>query len=83
MVDVLPQRVHGGSMRYVIAHKGARQASERVTEQRSKEDALGLNCLETFMRFRQNVERSRDELMQLLWELKAARAPRGRICCHF
>lgn len=66
VIDVQPQNVHGGSMRYVIAHKGARPILSAVTMQRAKEEALALRLPETYDRFRQNVERSRDELMTLL-----------------
>ena len=70
VVDILPQNVHGGSMRYVIAHKGARIATPSVAALRSKEEAIGLHRPETYERFRANVERSRDELMALLQDLK-------------
>ena len=70
VVDVLPQDVHGGSMRYVIAHKGARPVSPRVAGQREKEKVLGLDRRETFDEFRRRVETSRHELMALLRDLK-------------
>jgi methylation protein EvaC len=70
VIDVEPQTTHGGSMRYVIAHKGARPVSPNVAAQRSKENALGLHLPETYDRFRRNCERSRDQLMALLHELK-------------
>lgn len=66
VVDVQPQNVHGGSMRYVIAHMRARSVSAAVMVQRAREQTLGLNRRETFECFCQNVERSRDELMHLL-----------------
>lgn len=70
VIDVIPQEVHGGSMRYVIAHQGARQASPAVAAQRSKEQAIGLDKPETYENLRQNIERSRDNLMALLHDLK-------------
>jgi methylation protein EvaC len=70
VIDVLPQNVHGGSMRYVIAHQGARPVSAAVALQRAKEEALGLNRPETYVALRRNIERSRDELMALLRDLK-------------
>ena len=70
VVDIMPQNVHGGSMRYVIAHKGARNVSAAVTAQQEKEEVLGLRRRETFEQFRRNVERSRDELMKLLHDLR-------------
>jgi methylation protein EvaC len=70
IIDVQPQNVHGGSMRYVVGHQGAYKPSPAVGALRTKEDSLGLNRLETFDRLRRNIERSRDELMALLRDLK-------------
>lgn len=70
LVDVARQEVHGGSMRYVIAHKGKRQVSGTVSKQRAKEKSLGLDLPETYNQFRRNVESSRDKLTALLTKLK-------------
>lgn len=70
VIDVQPQPTHGGSMRYVIAHRGAHPVSPAVRAQRAKESALALEAPETYVRFRKNVERSRDELMRLLRDLR-------------
>jgi methylation protein EvaC len=70
IIDVQPQNVHGGSMRYVVGHQGAYQPSSAVGALRAKEESLGLNRPETFDRLRRNIERSRDELMALLRDLK-------------
>jgi methylation protein EvaC len=71
VIDVEPQSTHGGSMRYVIAFKGARPVSVNVGRQLEKERVLGLHLPETYQRFRQNCERSRDQLLTLLTDLKA------------
>jgi methylation protein EvaC len=70
VVDVIPQDVHGGSMRYLVAHKGNRSVSEAVDRQRAKEEALGLHRPETYQQLRRNIEQSRDELTDLLHNLK-------------
>jgi methylation protein EvaC len=70
LVDVMPQPVHGGSMRYVVAHRAARAVSERVAAQRTKEERLGLSRPETYESFRVACERSRDALTSLLSRLK-------------
>ena len=70
VVDVIPQNVHGGSMRYVIAHKGARTPSPAVATQRAKETEMGLGEATTYEKLRRNIERSRDDLMNLLRDLK-------------
>jgi methylation protein EvaC len=73
VVDVIPQNVHGGSMRYVIAHKGAKEVSDAVKRQRFKEGQLGLHRPETFDKLRKNIEASRDNLTKVLTGLKQQR----------
>lgn len=70
VIDTIPQDVHGGSMRYVIAHKGAHEPSPAVASQRAKEDNLGLHQPETYEALRHDIEASRDQLMTLLHDLK-------------
>jgi len=70
VVDVIPQGVHGGSMRYMVAHKGARTVSEVVAGQLAKEEVLGLHLPETYRRLHRAIERSRIDLMGLLHDLK-------------
>ena len=72
LVDVLPQITHGGSMRYVLAPKGSREASTAVAAQIDKEISLGIDKAETYETFRENCEKSRDDLMKVLNDLKAA-----------
>lgn len=71
LVDVEPQETHGGSMRYVLAHKGSRPVSSRVGEYLMKEELMGLGRMETYDNFRRNCEQSRTSLKQLLQTLKA------------
>jgi methylation protein EvaC len=71
IVDAIPQNVHGGSMRYVVAHKGAHEVSQRVVAQRQKEEGFGLGRPETFEKLRASIERSRDALMVLLKKTRA------------
>lgn len=70
LVDIEPQETHGGSMRYILAHQGRRPVSERVKAQLAREEGLGLHKAETFLRFRDNCEKSRRELRELLVSLK-------------
>lgn len=71
LIDVVPQSTHGGSMRYVLCRKGARPVSPAVALQRAVEERLGLAKAETFDVFRRSCEKSRDDLVQLLRDLKA------------
>ena len=70
VIDVEPQWTHGGSMRYVIARKGARPVSQNVHEHLEKEKALGLDAPSVYDRFKRNCEDSRDSLTTLLKEIK-------------
>ena len=71
LIDVLPQKTHGGSMRYVLAHQGAYQVKDTVRQLIAKEKVQGLDRLGAFDTFRSNVEQSRTKLVELLEELKA------------
>lgn len=70
VIDAFPQPVHGGSMRFVAAHKGAHDVAPAVVALQAREESLGLRRRETYDRLRRNIERSRDELMRLLHDLK-------------
>jgi methylation protein EvaC len=70
VVDVEPQETHGGSMRYVVARRGAKKISENVGIQIEKEFKQGLHLPETYIKFRENCEASRNELKSILLDLK-------------
>jgi methylation protein EvaC len=71
VIDVEPQASHGGSMRYVIAHKGEKSIHLNVQKQLKYEDELGLTNIDTFNQFKNNCEKYRTELMALLSEIKS------------
>lgn len=71
LIDVLPQKTHGGSMRYVLAHQGAYPIKDSVIQLIAKEKMQGLDRLSTYETFRINVEKSRENLVKLLKDLKA------------
>ncbi len=70
VIDALPQETHGGSMRYVLSHKGAFPISEAVIRQVAWEREQGLHLAPTYDRLRANIEQSRDHLRRLLRDLK-------------
>jgi 2-polyprenyl-3-methyl-5-hydroxy-6-metoxy-1,4-benzoquinol methylase len=70
LIDVLPQQTHGGSMRYVLAHKGAYPVKSSVNALIEKERLQGLDRCSTFEEFRKKVEESKVNLLNLLKELK-------------
>jgi SAM-dependent methyltransferase len=67
-VEELP--THGGSLRIYAAHIGARQIGERVATLRAKEHGAGLDRLDTYADFRQEVVRVKCELLKFLIEAK-------------
>ena len=70
VVDVQPQNVHGGSMRYIISHRGAYPVSTAVRNLEERERAQKLDQRETYKNFQSNVEKSRQDLIALLKDLK-------------
>ena len=70
VIDVEPQNVHGGSMRYTLAHKGSFKISETVGMQIDKEINMGLHESETYEGLRKSIQKSRDDLVQLLRSLR-------------
>ncbi|HOK07264.1 MAG TPA: class I SAM-dependent methyltransferase [Syntrophales bacterium] len=70
VIDVKRQDVHGGSLRYLIGHRGVHPVGRAVEETRFAEEQAGLGRLETYHEFRRRVERSRDDLINLLEDLK-------------
>lgn len=71
LIDAEQLTTHGGSMRYTLALQGSRAVSPRVEELLARERARGLEQPQTYDRFRQCCERSRERLMRLLDGLRA------------
>jgi len=71
VIDIQPQKTHGGSMRYILTHKNSIAKSQNVIDQLKKEVDLGLNTSETYQKFRKNVENSRDTLKSVLEKLRS------------
>ena len=70
VVDAQPQPVHGGSMRYTVAHRGARIPSPYVEELRRKELEAELDRPETYLKFFRRIQDSRTALVDLLRGLR-------------
>lgn len=70
LIDVMPQSTHGGSMRYIFAKKGVRPVSKTVSELLKRERDQGLHVPETYQKFKENCEKSRSELVELLEKLR-------------
>lgn len=65
-----PQKTHGGSMRYYLCRKGVHAIRDSVRAQLKQEELLGLDKIETYERFANNCEKSKNELVTLLNRLK-------------
>lgn len=70
LVDVEAQITHGGSMRYTIAHKGAKTVSKNVLDLIENEKKIGLNSQTSYLGFTSSVNKIRDDLITLLNQLK-------------
>ena len=70
LVNVEPQITHGGSMRYTIAHKGVKIVSQNVTNLIKKEKKLGLDKKQSYLGFTDNVNKIKNDLINLLTKLK-------------
>ena len=71
VIDCIPQSTHGGSMRYVLARRGARPVSPSVMQRTEWEKGRGMAEPETFSAFALACEKSRDDLVSLLKDLKS------------
>jgi len=70
LVNVEPQITHGGSMRYTIAHKGVKTVSQSVINLIKKEKKLGLDKKQSYLSFTDNVNKIKNDLINLLTKLK-------------
>ena len=70
LIDVEPQETHGGSMRYILANKGARRISPNVQDILNKEKEIGIDKTETFLTFKKNCEDFKTKLNALIKEVR-------------
>ena len=71
--DVIPQPVHGGSLRVFLQQPGARPIEHRVAAMLNEEAALGLTGSARYASFGQQVRALKDEILLMLGDLKRAR----------
>jgi len=70
IVKVKNLSVHGGSNRIYAMKKGVGSIHKSVEQNKSYERVLGLDKMETFIRFAEKVEQSKDDLVRLLRKCK-------------
>jgi len=71
LINVEYQITHGGSMRYTIAHKGAKEVSDNVSFLIRREKELGLDTPEAYSNFSKNLNKIKLDLITLLSKLKS------------
>ncbi len=69
--DAERQWVHGGSMRVCMCKKGAFQKTQRFEKYFEEEKQKGLNKIETYRRFAEEVEANKERLKQILYDIKS------------
>ena len=70
LIDLLPQETHGGSMRYVLAHRNAYEISDSVKKIIDKEKKQGLDSFEKLKYFDDNCKKSKKNLLEILNRIK-------------
>lgn len=70
LIDLLPQKTHGGSMRYVLGNIGEHKISTNVGKIMSEEKNLGLDSIDKIIKFKENVSKSKEKLLDLLRKIK-------------
>jgi len=70
LVDAIPQKTHGGSMRYVLARKGERKISSRVIKILKQEKKNNLNNIKSCLKFKKLCFKSRTQFRNKIVNLK-------------
>jgi SAM-dependent methyltransferase len=71
LVNAEPIAMHGGEIRYTIARAGARIPAPAVAELLAREQRVRLSEPETLAKFGRTVEKIREDLLELLGDLRA------------
>ena len=71
LVDIERLPVHGGEIRYTLAHPGQRKPSAALNDLLAEEHEQGLGRIQTLRGFADNVRQTRDDLVKLLSDLRA------------
>ena len=70
LIDAIPQKTHGGSMRYIIARKGARKIKNNIKVLLKKEKRQKLNKINSCLKFKKNCIKSRDNFRKKINKLQ-------------
>ena len=77
LVDAIPQKTHGGSMRYVLSRKNEKNNNlEKILKY---EDKNKINKIESCLKFKRNCEISRDNIIKKIVSFKNS----GKSICGY
>ena len=62
LINALPQKTHGGSMRYVVARKNVFEPNSRVNHLLIKEKQNKLHLIDSCFKFKKNVKNRGENL---------------------
>lgn len=69
LVDVAPQPVHGGELRYYLGHRGAHTPGAAVADWIARERSAGLTAAMAYRQFADRATRIRDDLRSTVMQL--------------
>jgi len=70
LIDAIPQKTHGGSMRYIIANKGAYKIKKNVSRILLKEKRKNIDKIEGCLKFKKACEKSKLNLITKIKSIK-------------
>jgi len=70
LIDVIPQKTHGGSMRYIISKNQNDKSSARLKKILQNEKRGNIDSLKGFLNFKKKVFQSKIKLIEYLKKLK-------------
>lgn len=79
LIDALPQKTHGGSMRYVIARKNSHKVKKKVNFIINREKKLKLHKISSCMNFKNKCHKSREKFRSKIFNLKKS----GKKICGY
>ena len=71
LIDCIPQKVHGGSMRYIIKKKNVNKLTKRLKKILKKEKVKKIDSIEGCFKFKKDVEISKKKLIKKINYLKS------------
>ena len=71
LIDCIPQKVHGGSMRYIIKKKNNHKLTKRLKKILKKEKLKKIDNIEGCLKFKKDVENSKNKLIKKINYLKS------------